>query len=349
MQRGFRSLFLLLPLLLGAVGCDGSLQGIDPPAAAMLRAGCPERGEVEERERSFEIAERFAPVVLQETGWRRRADYITRFDFDGNVTGRDNWQHLGAYPLPAYVYFSVIETETHVFLGYFFFHAARYGTFFDNDFESYENDMNGLLLVLDREAVDRGAGPSESVLFMETRSREQFLQYTNDARVRQGTEEIDGPIFFDEADRLWVGVAARHHGVHAASAEEIEGAGARSIVYFYDGVAGVPTRRSRRVGYALLPLLTELWPLRANIGEGRTFDRPFLFGQHCLVGGNFDGDDYLEDWARPPWSWDEVDDGAVGRGEWFFLPAETVVSHLMLPEPFSLRYTYHPYLSLSEE
>ena len=49
------------------------------------------------------IAEYYAPVIYQETK-SAVLDFVTRFDFDGDWNGANNWKHAYLYELPANVY-----------------------------------------------------------------------------------------------------------------------------------------------------------------------------------------------------------------------------------------------------
>ena len=69
-------------------------------------------------DRDHAIAARLAPVFRQALGSSARYDYITRVDFDGDWRGDNNWNNAERYPLPATVYYSVSETETHYFVHY---------------------------------------------------------------------------------------------------------------------------------------------------------------------------------------------------------------------------------------
>ena len=73
-----------------------------------------------------EIAARFAPVFYQALGDKPRSDYITNFDFDGDWLGNNNWRNTDnlKFPLRAYVYYSVSETQTHYFIHYAVFNRA---------------------------------------------------------------------------------------------------------------------------------------------------------------------------------------------------------------------------------
>src|SRR5580765_5749846 len=71
-----------------------------------------------------EVAARFAPIFYQALGDKPRSDYITNFDFDGDWRGDNNWEHTDdtSFPLLAYIYYAVSETQTHFFIHYAVFH-----------------------------------------------------------------------------------------------------------------------------------------------------------------------------------------------------------------------------------
>jgi hypothetical protein len=70
------------------------------------------------------LALRWAPIHYQDvdqTGSHAlggAADYVARYDFDGDLNGRNNWDRAGnaAYPLSAHAYYSVVETASHWFI-----------------------------------------------------------------------------------------------------------------------------------------------------------------------------------------------------------------------------------------
>ena len=59
------------------------------------------------------LAEYYAPVVYQESK-SAVLDYITRFDYDGNSNGSNNWRNAYRYELRAHVYYGVVESTNHV-------------------------------------------------------------------------------------------------------------------------------------------------------------------------------------------------------------------------------------------
>src|SRR4051812_11544281 len=82
------------------------------------------------------LALRYAPIHQQEVHRRGShalggaADYITSFDFDGDDDGSNNWDHAGdaRYPLAAHAYYSVVETPSHWFITYQFFHPRDWSS-----------------------------------------------------------------------------------------------------------------------------------------------------------------------------------------------------------------------------
>src|SRR5215203_5798959 len=97
-----------------------------------------------------DLAYRWAPVHYQDTDdSHAKADYITRVNYDGNYICTDNWQNLDKGDLSAYVYYSVVETSTHWFIVYAFFHPRDWT---DHPFDQeHENDMEGILEVIKKD------------------------------------------------------------------------------------------------------------------------------------------------------------------------------------------------------
>src|SRR4051812_21454252 len=77
-----------------------------------------------------QLALRWAPIHHQDvdaTGSHAlggRSDYLTKVDYDGDLNGRNNWDRAAdsGVSFAANVYYSVVETGSHWFVTYFFFH-----------------------------------------------------------------------------------------------------------------------------------------------------------------------------------------------------------------------------------
>jgi hypothetical protein len=135
------------------------------------------------REFYRQLAHHHAPILFQDTEVRgesqdegnrasidqplqRRGDFITKFDFDGDWNGLNNWDNWAKHPptkrrkdimARAYLYYSVVETETHYFINYCAYHAHDREPRC-SDVECHENDLEGGLHVVKKGAENGGMG-----------------------------------------------------------------------------------------------------------------------------------------------------------------------------------------------
>jgi Zn-dependent protease with chaperone function len=326
------------------------------------------------------IAARFAPVFRQALGSEPRYDYITRFDFDGDRQGNNNWANAGdeTYRLSGSVYFNVSETETHYFIHYAAFHprdykggtvggvlmsqvlreaAARHGHYDPTGLAqsavlAHENDMEGALVVVRKATGLFGRARLE---FVETLAHNQFLQYQAGSGDRGVTAEDEHAVLYIEP---------KGHGIEAYHGEAQDRAAEAGIAtYRYTGTAQVPADQSGSVGYDLVPLTEALWPA-ARAGHsgiyGGTFDyTSWTVQTRAATGGVTDHDVALgelgavfngtvggRNMARPPWGWFDQDETDQRQGAWFLTPAETVRRHFSLDDEFSTIYVHHPALEI---
>ena len=294
----------------------------------------------------FPLASHWAPTIYQDTDdTYYKGDYITNFNYDGDWIGNNNWENLDYYdPLWAYVYYAVIETDTHYFIFYMFYHGRDWNDIPDAGLGEHENDMEGAMVVITKDWSKYG-----SLLLMETRAHWDFYQYTNDPNIGTGSDDVDGGIIPDSEGRPTVFIEAKGHGVYAWDGSDFPGGD--GVIYRYcSNVTDYPEYGDdSNVTYSLIPIMRSLWPRRHDIGNGHMYDQPFIYsgGRFSFVNeipGSFDGDTNQPDAANPPWGMDDGDDGAVYKGDWFFDPAYTVNVHLSIPYDFSLDYVYNPYL-----
>ena len=110
-----------------------------------------------------EIARRWAPTLCQAATGHH--DFITRFDFDGDWIGHNNWEHYEGCisNLYAYVYYSIVESNNYYFLTYSFFHPKDVGNPLFGDAHSHENDFEGCRMVIKKDGTPYG-----SLYFLET-------------------------------------------------------------------------------------------------------------------------------------------------------------------------------------
>ena len=302
------------------------------------------------------LAAHYAPVVAQETWFDPKADYLARFDFDGNWRGDDNWEHTGSGSSQAYVYYAVMETSTHWFLIYNFFHPRDYA---ERCFAGtcHENDNEGMILTVRKDGTRFG-----SPQLAETLAHDRIYSYRADPRVQNGLHRIAGPVEWFEGSHPVVCVESGGHGVYGLndghcrySLASDEFAGGTGVTYVYGGEAGRPLyANDRRVAYDLLPIY-EHWWLRAvdAQGGGAAFDDECSYqplggrpaAAYAKIPCSFLGRAQARNRARPFWGWFEPAAKAVlARGQWGLDPAWAVRQTLRLPEPFALDYVFNPFL-----
>ncbi|MHA2296490.1 MAG: hypothetical protein ACXAEU_00775 [Candidatus Hodarchaeales archaeon] len=246
------------------------------------------------------IVETYSPVIWQNTAASNyRGDFITSFNYDGNWIAADNWNHLDDHSLKARVYYSLVETGSHYFIGYYFFHPQDWNAGTEDPvplsgLTTHENDFEGALVVVKKPSTMIGV-------------------------VTRQHMDIDGKIVTDvnfEGSKPVLFVDAGGHGVYQAKWDRDwltngfpNGDG---VVYRYTGVAEEPSGATDNdVGYSLISL-DELW--------SRRFDQDMF-----AVFGVFKGNDgNTPNGAEAPWYWDQEFDGKTYNGEFLFDPADLV-------------------------
>jgi hypothetical protein len=311
------------------------------------------------RSRYRKLAEHYAPFIAQETWFDPKADFLARFDFDGNWHGDDNWDSSPTGSSQAYVYYAVMETRTHWFLIYNFFHPRNYaercilGT-------CHENDNEGLILTVRKDGSRFGR-----LQVMETLAHNRVYSYRADPRVADGLHRIAGDIEFSQGSHPVVFLEPGGHGAFGSqdshsgySFRSDTFTGGTGVTYIYKGKARRPRyANDRRVGYDLLPIYEQWW-LRAVDGRGR-HDRTFDdYGAYRPKGNrpespypeipfSFLGRAKARNRAKPFWGWIDMNSRAVlATGQWGLDPAYAVSQTLRFPvqESFSLDYVFNPFL-----
>lgn len=310
-----------------------------------------------------DLAEYWAPMLAQETWFDPKADYPTRFDYDGDWHGDNNWDSLEEGTSQAYVYYAAMETSTHWFLIYNVFHPRDYS---DKCVAGscHENDNEGLILTILKDGSRYGR-----LQVMETLAHNNVYSFTADRRIRPAAHSIDGPIEFYQEHHPVVFIESGGHGIYGTRSTHARydvandrfttGTGA---TFIYKGVAERPRHpNDRLVGYDLLPIQSEWWA-KASRDSGwteRTFDAFFTYrpvggrpgAAFAEIGGAFYGRKFGVNMAKPFWGWHDNRTrkrNIVAVGQWGLDPAYAVSRHLSFPsdQPFSLDYVFNPYLEI---
>ncbi|NHJ47966.1 MAG: hypothetical protein FK733_09275 [Asgard group archaeon] len=293
----------------------------------------------------------WAPVWYQDTDSSSYiSDFITSFDYDGNWVGNDNWDNMYSYPLNATIYYSIVETDTHWFIGYYDFHPRDWH---ETGLLQHENDMEGALIVIKKDGSTWG-----QFYCMVTEAHGEFYQYTDaetpcSANITDNHDDIDGDVEFETVNQYYesfsfgahehpiVYAEAKGHAVYGDKRwEDGDFPGGDGVIYKPMGRSHEPTLgNDRNVSYALTSI-DVLWEKRFGpYGDGKTF----------ASFSHFDGNDYGEDKASPPWGWDDktgltgLGDGPTYAGEIFYNPADLVATHFSNLGNFNHTYTRNPY------
>jgi hypothetical protein len=286
---------------------------------------------------TLDLAAHWSPVWYQDTDdTNPDADYITNFDFDGDWIATNNWENQPFYPTQCYIYYWIIGTDTHWFIGYADFHPRDWTDFpiFDTQ---HENDLEGCLLV-----IERDASPYGQFLLMLTIAHWDFYSYKDfdsqpSANVDDGHEIINGDVQFED-HHPYIYVESKGHGVYGSKRwEDTDFPGGDGVIYRYTGISEEPENgNDRNVGYSLVSI-DDIWSRRGNTDIFHEF-------------GTFKGDitpdvlNMTENAANAPWGWDDWNDGDVDAPDFFMDPAYLVEYYHTGLGDFSILYTYNPYI-----
>jgi hypothetical protein len=290
-----------------------------------------------------ELAEHYAPVVFQESR-STVLDFITSFDYDGDWKGDNNWRNAYLFDLSGRVYYGVIESTSHYFITYAFYHARDYTARPYEGFApktEHENDLEGLTLTVEKDGSAFG-----KVVLLETLAHDIFYKYENrdNRKVSNGALKLDGAMTFVDG-RPAIFVEAEGHGVKAASRSVVESGGSfAGIVYRYTGKAAVPeSNRDPNATYDLVSIEDTLWAHRFDIGTTFCCADSYVMngGTSESVGSALNGP-IGGCAAKPPWGWDQASD-RIAKGDWFRDPLKAYATQLRI-QNFTGAYVHNPYL-----
>ncbi|NUT92528.1 MAG: hypothetical protein HOY78_10905 [Saccharothrix sp.] len=278
-----------------------------------------------------ELAFHWAPVHYQDTDSSDYdADYLSTVDFDGEWNTRNNWESQDdtVSRLTGAAYYSVVETSTHWFLVYSFYHPRDWEDFPDPfDQYTHENDMEGLLATVRKDGSVYGK--LEAVV---TVAHSDFYSYVPaGSTFTSGRESVDGTLLLQNG-RPTTRQEAKGHGLYAWNGAEFPGGD--GVVYVPAGVGEVPSGgNDRSVGYRLVDTFAAsgLW--------ARRNDTTTYAGW-----GTFRGDNGKDNAANTGWGWDDGNDGSdLQRGMLATDPAYLVSVYFANRGTFSLTYTRNAY------
>ncbi len=282
-----------------------------------------------------ELALRWAPIHYQDTDSSNYdADYLSAVDFDGDWDMLNNWEHQDDNPswLKGAVSYSVVETSTHWFIVYAFFHPRDWTDApdpFDN--LQHENDMEGVLLTVRKDGSTYGTLDA-----MVTVAHDNFYSYVPaGSAYSSGRESVDGSVrlrTYNAYAHPTTRQEAKGHGAYAWGGGSFPGDD--GIIYYPSTGADAPSGgNDRSVSYRLVGVFDAagMWARRANSITFASF-------------GTFRGNNGEDNAANAPWGWDDHNDGSdLPRGLLATDPAHLVSAYFAGEGTFSRSYTRNSY------
>jgi hypothetical protein len=291
-----------------------------------------------------ELAEHYAPVVFQESR-STVLDFITSFDYDGDWKGDNNWRNAYLFDLTGHVYYSVIESTSHYFITYAFYHRARL----------HRAAVRGLRA--EDRARERHGGctitiekDGQRVRQSRCCSRRWRTTYSSSTRTattagcRPAASKIDGAMQFVDGRPADLCRGRRARREIAQSPAD----GVRATTFPASSTATRARRRCRQqpdpnATYDLEAIEDTLWARRFDVGSTFCCADSYAMngGTTSSVGSALNGP-IGGCAAKPPWGWDQADD-KIAKGDWFRDPLKAYPTQLRI-QNFTGTYVHNPYL-----
>ncbi len=280
-----------------------------------------------------ELATHWAPVHHQDTDSSNYdADYLSRINYDAEWDTLNNWEHQddSLSWLTGRAYYSVVETSTHWFIVYAFYHPRDW-TELCSDASCHENDMEGLLLTVRKNGTTYGK--LEAAV---TVAHTNFYSYVPaGSSFVAGRETVDGTLrteTYNSTAHPSTFQEAKGHGLYGWNGNGFPGGD--GVIYKPSGSPEVPSGgNDSSVGYGLTNIFGSggMWERR---NDSRTY----------ASWGTFRGDNYKDNAANAPWGWDDSDDGSdLPRGLLATDPAKLVLAYFDGTSTFSTTYLRNGY------
>jgi hypothetical protein len=337
-------------------------------------------------------------VAMDET----LGDYFARIpvavNADGNWDVSDNITWIkSATSLTPTVYYDVVETQSHTFIHYMFVFPWVHHS---NPSYNHGNGVSGSMVILKKATIDAPANPLGVTTYLKKGQYEENLAYVTDESGIKGPQSANYYRLMGAYSQKALFPNGQYDALITAGKYEsclyidtnqtgtCEFSVSDQLVFVYAN--GVPTIIAPKdgkwpknmsdfagepdgLGYALLPLTTELWARRNQVGPKA------IWGGTASYTYNKDGDDFTFDvpnrfvdpaddintsFGRPVWAWRfnptqgalaNVDPGQIGidpAGYYLTMHGAKDKDTALVPfvpetgEGFSTTYCFNPYLNI---
>ncbi len=186
----------------------------------------------------------WAPVIYQQDDGRNpiaRENTFTTVNYDHDWRADNNWENLPYYPPVPAVYYSLVESDTHYFIGYYLYYPRHTGA------TKHENDMSGVMVVVQKSNDKYG-------------QLEMLLVYGNNNCAKISYSHV-------WRENSYHPILVVSAGTHEITNERAPGPGGAYPLFPTSGQTA-----AAHGGYRLVDL-QELWQHRNDIGQNRTFNR----------------------------------------------------------------------------
>ena len=333
---------LLTITLLGSLILSGCQDTTEEELSLTMRSVAPSSSSLTAVNPESELALHWAPIHYQDTdvtgkySLDGRSDYLTAINFDGDWRATNNWDNTANDALSAHGYYSVVETRTHWFILYAFFHPRDWtDVFFLYYLDQHENDLEGVLL-----CVEKDETPYGTLRAAITVAHSDFFSFVPmGSPWRENEEDIDGSLSLEEYQG----------SLHPLTAQEAKGHGLKAYPYYKinggDGIKYFPSLQTaevpesandRSVSYRLVSIFATggLWQQRTNPEFMASPAGDFL----SSVGSGG---------ANAPWAWDDQNDSAAA-GLLATDPAEIASRYFTNVGELDRTYLKNPYVGISQ-
>ncbi len=287
-----------------------------------------------------QLALRWAPIHYQDVdnsgcgSMNGRGDYITSINFDNDWITSNNWNNIDPakkFAPNAHSYYSVVETNTHFFIIYSFFHPRDWANVCVANLDYHENDLEGLLTIVKKSTANNGYGEIQAIV---TVAHSDFFCFVPSGSPLQNNQEsIDGALKLENYNNQLHPVTAQESKGHALKAWPIVNIVGDGLKYFPTlTTAEAPANNDDRdVKYKLVNIFESngMWERRFNPESFNNNGKSFL--RTVGSGG-----------ANTPWGWDDKDD-LPGVGELATDPSKLANSYFKNFGSIDLNYVYNPY------
>lgn len=109
-----------------------------------------------------ELVLHYAPIHIQnvckkgKNSLQGKSDQLAAFNFDGDWDATNNWENLETHEIKPVVYYAVVESLSHYFITYAYFHPRDWTRTPFTKIGQHENDLEGAILFIEKDSTKFG-------------------------------------------------------------------------------------------------------------------------------------------------------------------------------------------------